>query len=150
RRYPAIDPLDSWSKYDSVVDNEQVEFARRLLREGSEVNQMMKVVGEEGTSIDDFVLYLKSEYVDSVYLQQDAFHDIDAATPSERQAHVFQAISKTLKTKMSFADKDSARHFFQKLTQTTKDWNRVAMETDEFKTLEGQIEHALAEVASYA
>ena len=41
---------------------------------------MMKVVGEEGTSIDDFVLYLKAEYLDAVYLQQDAFDAVDGAT----------------------------------------------------------------------
>ena len=60
RRYPAIDPLDSWTKYSSVVDDGRVEAARRALREGAEIGQMMKVVGEEGTSIEDFLLFLKS------------------------------------------------------------------------------------------
>jgi V/A-type H+-transporting ATPase subunit A len=60
RRYPAIDPLESWSKYPSIVPDNEVEYARQMLRQGNEVNQMMKVVGEEGTSIDDFVVYLKS------------------------------------------------------------------------------------------
>ncbi len=150
RRYPAINPLDSWSKYKSVVDEEEVEMARRMLREGNEVNQMMKVVGEEGTSVDDFVVYLKSEYVDAVYLQQDAYHEIDAATPADRQKYVFGAITKILKTKMKFADKDSARRFFQNLTQATKDWNRVAMDSGEFKALEERIVKMLAEVTDYA
>ena len=68
RRFPAIDPLDSWSKYPSVVGVEDLEVGRQMLRRGNEVGQMMKVVGEEGTSIDDFVIYLKSEYLDAVYL----------------------------------------------------------------------------------
>ncbi|MFT5474513.1 MAG: V/A-type H+-transporting ATPase subunit A, partial [Kiritimatiellia bacterium] len=58
RRYPAIDPLESWSKYPSVVDDTQVESARAILQRGSDVGQMMKVVGEEGTVIDDFLIYL--------------------------------------------------------------------------------------------
>ena len=66
-------------KYPSVVDEDKVAKARRVLRNGSEVGQMMKVVGEEGTSIDDFVLYLKSEYIDATYLQQNAFNETDAA-----------------------------------------------------------------------
>jgi V/A-type H+-transporting ATPase subunit A len=62
RRFPAIAPLESWSKYAGIVPPETVEAARGLLRRGHEVNQMMKVVGEEGTSMDDFLLYLKAEY----------------------------------------------------------------------------------------
>ncbi|MFH0881315.1 MAG: V-type ATP synthase subunit A [Lentisphaerota bacterium] len=150
RRYPAINPLDSWSKYASVVSEDDVEMARKFLREGNEVNQMMKVIGEEGTSIDDFVMYLKAEYVDAVYLQQDAYHDVDAATPADRQRYVFSRIVKILNTKMKFESKDKARGFFQQLTQTTKDWNRILMEAEEFKMVEQRIEKMLAEVADYA
>ena len=150
RRFPAIDPLDSWSKYPSVVDNEELNFARSILREGSEVGQMMKVVGEEGTSIEDFMVYLKSEYLDSVYLQQNAFNDVDAATPVERQRHVFGYISRFMKTKLKFDDKDAARAFFQTLTQVTRDWNQVAFDSDEFKKQEEQLDHQIAEVTDYA
>ncbi len=150
RRYPAIHPLESWSKYAGVVPVEEVEFARSVLRDGNEVNQMMKVVGEEGTPMDDFLLYLKAEYLDAVYLQQDAYHEIDAATPSERQHHVFDRLYKILKTKMKFPDKDTARRFFLRLTQMTKDWNRVEMKTPEFAALEQQIEKSVAEVTDYA
>lgn len=150
RRFPAIQPLDSWSKYESVVPGEQVAFARAILRRGNEVNQMMKVVGEEGTSIDDFVTYLKAEYLDAVYLQQDAFHEVDAATSAERQKYVFARIFKTLKTPLQFQDKDAARQFFQRLTQLTKDWNRAPMDSPEFKEFETRADQMLAEVTLYA
>jgi V/A-type H+-transporting ATPase subunit A len=146
RRYPAIGPLESWSKYPSVVDDEEVAFGRDILHKGNEVNQMMKVVGEEGTSIEDFIIYLKSEYLDNVYLQQDAFNEVDGATSAERQKHVFSRIVNILRAPMNFEDKDAARRFFQNLTQTTKDWNRVEMDSEEFKKLESQIEQKLAEV----
>jgi hypothetical protein len=61
RRYPAIDPLESWSKYPSVVDAE-TSNSRAHPAPGNEIGQMMKVVGEEGTSIEDFIVYLKAEY----------------------------------------------------------------------------------------
>ena len=165
RRYPAIHPLDSWSKYPSVVSEDDVRFARQMLRQGNEVNQMMKVVGEEGTTIADFVVYLKAEYLDAVYLQQDAYHEVDGATSAKRQQYVFARLAKILRTKMGFADKDAARKFFQSLTQLTKDWNRAPMRErpaeggerpgpppaeGDFEAIEGRIEQMVAGVTDYA
>jgi V/A-type H+/Na+-transporting ATPase subunit A len=150
RRFPAIDPLESWSKYPSIVDAAELEVARAVLREGSEVGQMMKVVGEEGTSNDDFITFLKAEYLDSVYLQQNAFDEVDSTTPVDRQKHVFGFISRLMKLKMKFSDKDVARAFFQTLTQNTRDWNQIAFDSDEFKKIEEQLDHQIAEVTDYA
>lgn len=150
RRYPAIDPLDSWSKYPSVVDENNIATARRTLTEGNDVAQMMKVVGEEGTSIDDFLLYLKSEYIDSVYLQQDAYNDIDGATSAERQKHVFAFLFLVVSSQLKFHDKDKARHFFHQLTQKTKDWNRIEMNDPAFIKTEKELAGMVAEVAANA
>ena len=150
RRYPAIAPLESWSKYQSVVDAQMVNSAKKLLQQGNEVGQMMKVVGEEGTSLEDFIIYLKSEYLDATYMQQDAFDPVDGATSAQRQQYVFERIHKILNTPMDFSDKDAARHFFLRLTQATKDWNRKKMDTPEFEADEQRIMDMLAEVAVYA
>ena len=150
RRYPAIDPLDSWSKYGSVVDDNDVRMGRSTLRQGNEIGQMMKVVGEEGTSTDDFIVYLKSEYMDATYLQQDAFDPVDGATAAERQQHVFGILIGFLGTAMHFENKDAARRFFHQLTQTTRDWNRAEFDSDEFKTLQGRLEQMVLEVAANA
>ena len=101
---------------------------------------MMKVVGEEGTSMDDFVVHLKAEYLDASYLQQDAYHDVDAATPADRQQWVFAVVRRILGTPMTFADKDQARRFFQRLVQATNDWNRTVFESPEFAAAEAAIE----------
>jgi len=158
RRFPAIDPLESWSKYPSVVshvhegddsepcNDSDIEAAREMLREGNEVNQMMKVVGEEGTSQDDFIVYLKGEYLDAAYLQQDAYHDIDGVSDAQRQRTMFRHMVGILETDMVFDDKAAARVFFQRLTQTTKDWNRTALDSDEFKTLEQHIAKMIEEI----
>ncbi|MBO5949498.1 MAG: V-type ATP synthase subunit A [Fibrobacteraceae bacterium] len=150
RRFPAIHPLDSWSKYEGIIESAKVADARHILAAGVDVNNMMKVVGEEGTSIEDFITYLKSEYLDAVYLQQDAYHDIDAACTGERQKYVFDKVYSILKTPMSFDEKDVARTFFLKLTQVTKDWNRVAMDSQEFKEIEANITASVKEVATNA
>ena len=147
RRYPAIHPLESWSKYATLVPEAHVEFGRRTLRRGNDVSQMMKVVGEEGTSLDDFVTYLKAEYLDASYLQQDAYHEIDAATPAPRQAHVYGRLYQILRAAMTFKTKDDARSFFQRLTQATNDWNRSAWASPEFAAAERKLTTMLAEVS---
>ncbi|MBR4523803.1 MAG: V-type ATP synthase subunit A [Kiritimatiellae bacterium] len=134
RRYPAIDPLDSWSHYNSVIDQDRVERARAILRKGNEVGQMMKVVGEEGTSLADFTTYLKAEFLDAVYLQQNAFSESDATTPVERQQIMFDVVEKVLNTDYRFEDKDSTRKFFMDLQQTFIDWNDKARNSPEFET----------------
>ena len=109
RRFPAIHPLDSWSKYKSIVAPEKLACARNILRRGNEVNQMMKVVGEEGTHIDDFVVYLKSEFIDFVYLQQNTFDKVDGATSRERQVYMFDKVIDVLESTFKFEDKEVAR-----------------------------------------
>ena len=125
RRYPAIDPLDSWSHYNPVIDSERVERARDILRRGNEVGQMMKVVGEEGTSLDDFTQYLKAEFLDAVYLQQNAFSEVDASTPAERQKEMFDVVEKALLADYTFTEKDESRRFFLSLQQAFIDWNNT-------------------------
>ena len=145
RRYPAIDPLDSWSHYPSIIEQSRVERARALLRKGNEVGQMMKVVGEEGTSLADFTDYLKSEFLDAAYLQQSAFSEVDASTPEDRQKTMFDVLERALFATYAFADKDAARKFFLGLQQTFIDWNNTAADTPEFAQLQ---EKLLASIAA--
>ncbi|MCR5290075.1 MAG: V-type ATP synthase subunit A [Treponema sp.] len=145
RKYPAIDPLDSWSKYRSVIRQDLVDYARTVLKRGSEVNQMMKVVGEEGTSLEDFVLYLKSEFLDAVYMQQDSFDPVDAACSVERQNYVFRKVNTILGSTFSFEAKDEARGYFNKLRQNFIDWNVAEWQSDTFKAKENDINALYAE-----
>ena len=135
RRYPAIDPLDSWSHYNSVIEGPRVEKARSILRKGNEVGQMMKVVGEEGTSLSDFTTYLKAEFLDAVYLQQNAFSDTDATTPVARQKIMFDVVEAALLADYKFAEKDETRKFFMDLQQTFIDWNDKPTDTVDFDAL---------------
>ena len=145
RRFPSIHPLESWSKYESFINKKLIEESRDILRKGHEINQMMMVVGEEGTSIDDFELYLKSEFLDSVYLQQNAFDPIDAGSNRERQKYVFQVVKKVLDTKFRLDTKEDARTVFYRLRQLFIDWNYIDMKATEFKTQEDEINKLIEE-----
>ena len=145
RRFPSIHPLDSWSHYRSIVPAEDLAFARATLRRGQEVNQMMKVVGEEGTNTDDFVTYLKSEFLDFVYLQQNTFDAVDAASDDKRQQYCFAKVIGVLKANFKFDDKDQARRFFQELQLTFIDWNYIAFGSDKFEHQEEVIDAKLKE-----
>jgi V/A-type H+-transporting ATPase subunit A len=150
RRYPAIDPLDSWSKYPSVAPDTELALARGILRKGSEVGQMMKVVGEEGVTQEEFITYLKAEFLDATYLQQDAYNEVDAATGADRQRHVFGVLARLLGTALKFPDQESARGFFHRLTQSTKEWNRQETGTPEFTQTQAALENMIEEATLHA
>ena len=145
RRYPAIDPLISWSKYKSFIDEKQKERGHGILRRGNDVVQMMKVIGEEGTSLSDYIDYLKAEFFDFVYLQQNAYDVVDEATPKDRQIYVFDFIHRILESEFTFEDKDTALHFFQQLRQLFKEWNSAAWRSKEFEKAENEINVLLLE-----
>ena len=148
RRYPAIDPLDSWSHYNSVIEQDKVEKARAVLKKGNEIGQMMKVVGEEGTSLADFTTYLKAEFLDAVYLQQNAFSDSDATTPVERQMVIFAMVEKALASEYNIDTKEDTRRFFLDLQQTFIDWNDKPFRSEEFNALEAELEKKIKEAGN--
>ena len=145
RKYPAIHPLDSWSKYTSVIELPWVDYARGFLRRGSEVEQMMKVVGEEGTSLEDFVVYLKGNFLDAVYLQQNSFDPVDASVSVERQRHVFALLIEILGSSFAFSGKDEARSWFSRARLSFIDYNYSEWMSDGFTRNEGEIRKAMQE-----
>jgi V/A-type H+-transporting ATPase subunit A len=123
----------------------KVGYAHGFMARGIEVEQMMKVVGEEGTSIDDYVIYLKGDLLDAVYFQQNSFDAVDAAVSPERQKHVFARILKILASNFSFADKNEARSWFNRLRQRFLDYNGSEWQSERFLSLEKEIESTVAE-----
>ncbi|MCR5760965.1 MAG: V-type ATP synthase subunit A [Sphaerochaetaceae bacterium] len=139
RKYPAIHPLDSWSKYTSIADQKKVDKARSILFRSTEVNQMMKVVGEEGTSSEDYITYQKGEFLDAVYLQQNSFDPIDAAVSPERQIKTFDVLYEILTTEFEIAEKKDIRAFFNQLRQEYLDWNNTFWGSPEFDAQEKKL-----------
>ncbi len=140
RRFPAIDPLDSWSKYKGIIEMEKCTLAQSILRRGNEIKQMMTVVGEEGTSPSDFTVMLKAEFFDNVYLQQNAFDAVDAAASADRQKFVFDKVLQVMTLDFGFDDKDFARRTMVHCTDLFRNWNYAAPDSDEYQKILADIE----------
>ncbi len=140
RKYPAIDPLISWSKYNSVIDNNKLEFCKSILHHGDEIGSMMKVVGEEGTTLLDYITYLKSEMLDAVYLQQNSFGLIEANCSRSRQCYVTDKLVYILGSNYALQNKDDARGFFNRMRQKFIDWNYTEFNSESFKKAESEID----------
>lgn len=147
RKYPAIHPIDSWSKYEGIINKNAVAFTRQLLHRGIEVEQMMKVVGEEGTADNDYMIYLKGEFFDAVYLQQNGFDPVDANVAPERQHYTFNYVIKVLSSGMHFIDKAEARNKFNILRMKFLDWNGSTWKTEEFNKYEAEINAMIHEMS---
>lgn len=145
RRYPAIDPLISWSKYKGFIDEAKEQKGHGILRKSHDVAQMMKVIGEEGTSLKDYIEYLKGEFFDFVYLQQNAFDEVDESTSQERQEYIFDFIYRILETDFALEDKERALQFFQKLRQLFRTWNSCAWKSAEFSRAQQEAESIIKE-----
>ncbi|MFH1091831.1 MAG: V-type ATP synthase subunit A [Pseudomonadota bacterium] len=155
RRFPAIDPLISWSKYlDQMrerlnqTDPEWVDLIKKsqhLVFEGNEVKKRMDVVGEEGTSQSDFIIFLKSEFLDTVFLQQNAFDQVDAYNTMDRQISSFRLVTEVLEKDIKIEGKDQAREMFFKLSAQFKNLNSSAFGSPEHRKFEAEIHQTIKE-----
>jgi len=103
------------------------------------------LTGEEGITLDDFVMWQKSMLLDMVFLQQDAFDAVDASMPQERQLESFQILKGLIEASYNFKDKDGAREFFTRLTGIYKNFNYSAPETPEYSRFRKEIDDLVAE-----
>jgi V/A-type H+-transporting ATPase subunit A len=145
RKYPAIDPLISWSKYQSVIERNKSDYFKNLLHYGSEVDSMMKVIGEEGTTLSDYITYLKSSMLDSVYLQQNSFDPVEANCSTARQRYVSDKLIRIIASDYSLESKDDARVYFNRMRQRFIDWNYTEFESEDFSKAESEIDALYAE-----
>ena len=161
RFYPAIDPLISWSRYLDQLSGwysenlspdwvDTVKEMHRLLATGDSINQMMQVTGEEGVTLQDYVTFQKSFMLDMVYLQQDAFDDVDASCPIERQQENFELIVSLIRQNYNFADKDQVRDYFMKLTGLFKNMNYAHFRSPEYNSYMEKIQELRSQFAASA
>ncbi len=144
RFYPAVDPLISWSRYQGQLASwyeknmgegwtQRVEAMLSLFRQGDAVLQMMQVTGIEGVTLEDYVTYQKALFLDMVYLQQDAFDEVDASTSLERQQLCFGKVFELVERSYDFSDKDQARDYFTRFTGLFKNFNYSRPDSPDFQ-----------------
>jgi len=155
RFYPAIDPLISWSRYLGQLEDwfrenlgaewvGDVKAMQALLVRGDTIYQMMQVTGEEGISIEDFIEWQRATLLDMVFLQQDAFDEVDASMPLERQLDSFKLIKDLIYRNYQFKDKDEARNMFTQVTGLYKNLNYSPSDSQDYQRYRKEIEDLAA------
>ena len=153
KRYPAIDPLDSYSKYleypeireyldahigKGWVDN--VYAGKTLVQRGKEANDQINILGDDGVPVEYHERFWKSELIDFVILQQDAFDDIDANCPIERQKMMYEMVLDVCRKSFGFADFEECSQFFKGLINLFRQMNYAEWQSEKFADYRSQIE----------
>ena len=145
KRYPAINPIDSYSKYIEYPEfeeyiSEQIsddwtakvnEIRNRLLR-GKEIAEQINILGDDGVPVEFHVTFWKSELIDFLLLQQDAFDEIDAVTPMARQEHILDMVIDICRTEFEFEDFNQVSEFFKELINMGRQINYSEFESERF------------------
>ncbi|MBK9042040.1 MAG: V-type ATP synthase subunit A [Saprospiraceae bacterium] len=145
KRYPAIDPIESYSKYleydeciatlNSTFSDDwliKINLLKNMLRKGKDAADQINILGDDGVSIDTHVTFWQSETIDFVILQQDAFDDIDCRTPLERQKFMVNIVLESISKSLFFDSFEEVRPFFKKLINVFQQMNYREFMSDEF------------------
>jgi V/A-type H+-transporting ATPase subunit A len=160
KRYPAIDPIDSYSKYleyDEVKDYisknisddwiENVEKVKDVLLKGREAQEQINILGDDGVPVDYHIRFWKSEVIDFIILQQDAFDKVDRLTPIERQKFMLNIILEIIDADMRFEGFEEVGTWFKKLINALKQMNYSSFGSGEFNNYQKEVDQMLTEVA---
>ena len=153
KRYPAIDPLESYSKYleypeiraylDEHIEKEWVDrvyAGKTIVQRGKEVNDQINILGDDGVPVEYHERFWKSELIDFVILQQDAFDDIDANCPIERQKMMYEMVLDVCRKSFGFADFEECSQFFKGLINLFRQMNYSEWKSAKFEDYRKQIE----------
>ena len=156
KRYPAVDPIDSYSKYleyDEVIENlknnigenwlDNLLYAKNLLVRGKEAYEQINILGDDGVPVDYHVRFWKSEVFDFVILQQDAFDDVDASTPIERQKYMMDMVIGIVQEEYDFESFEEVNSYFRGLINILKQMNYSKFQSEAFKKFETQLNEEL-------
>jgi V/A-type H+-transporting ATPase subunit A len=151
RFYPAVDPMISWSRYLEQLApwyeahlgagwTGRVGALKQLLARGDDLAQLIQVAGEEGVTLEDFVTWQKAQLVDLTFLQQDAFDEVDRATPLERQRDLLGLLESVVARRYAFDSRDQAREVFTQLAGLFKNLNYSAAGSSQHAQYAAEIE----------
>ena len=161
KRYPAIDPLESYSKYleypeireylDEHIEKDWVDLVyagKTIVQRGKEANDQINILGDDGVPVEYHERFWKSELIDFVILQQDAFDDIDANCPMERQQMMYKMVLGICNQEFAFADFEACSQFFKGLINLFRQMNYSEWKSEKFEDYRRQIEKTVSEKES--
>ncbi|MBO5263410.1 MAG: V-type ATP synthase subunit A [Bacteroidaceae bacterium] len=156
KRYPAVNPIDSYSKYieypefaeyitSRIGGNwiEMVNEAKTRLLRGKEIAEQINILGDDGVPVEYHVTFWKSELIDFVVLQQDAFDDIDAVTPLERQQAMLELVSAICRSEYKFENFQEVTDFFKKVINICKQMNYSEYKSEKYSSYLASLEELL-------
>jgi len=158
KRYPAINPIDSYSKYLEYPEFEEyiekrigtkwipmVNEAKTILQRGMEVSEQIDILGDDGVPIDYHIKLWKSEIIDFVILQQDAFDKIDMLTPLERQQYMLEKVMDICNTDFTFETFGEISGYFKRIINTLRQMNYSDFESERFVGYENELKTIIKE-----
>lgn len=158
KRYPAVNPIDSYSKYLEYPEFEAyitehinrewigkvTELKTRLLR-GKEIAEQINILGDDGVPVEYHVIFWKSELIDFVILQQDAFDEVDSVTPMERQEEIVNMIIDICHTEFSFDNFVEVMDYFKKMINICKQMNYSPFRSPQYTEFRKQLQELVDE-----
>lgn len=157
KRYPAVNPIESYSKYleypefrQSITDKmgdkwlAMVERVKQMMLKGREVSEQINILGDDGVPVEYHELFWKSELIDFILYQQDAFDNIDALTPLERQKGIMEQLNEILDMEFGFEDFNEVSDFFKQLINLMKQMNYSTLGSAEYNRYQKQLKEVLA------
>ena len=158
KRYPAVNPIDSYSKYleypefedyiEKRINGEWIgkvnELKTRLLR-GKEIAEQINILGDDGVPVEYHVTFWKSELIDFVILQQDAFDEVDAVTPMERQEEIVNMIINICHADFQFDNFLEVMEYFKRMINICKQMNYAKFRSEQYVNFQEQLKQLVAE-----
>ena len=158
KRYPAVNPIDSYSKYLEYPEFQEYiskhispswidkvnEIKTRMLR-GKEIAEQINILGDDGVPVAYHVIFWKSELIDFVILQQDAFDPIDSVTPLARQEFMLDKVVNICRSEFTFESFLEVMDYFKKMINLFKQMNYSEFESDQFKKFNAELDELLNE-----
>ena len=158
KRYPAVNPLDSYSKYldyPEIIDYlenkiehgwvAKVAKAKNLVRRGREANEQINILGDDGVPMGYHESFWKSELIDFGFLQQDGFDPVDSLTPLERQKYMLDLILDICDRHFEFEDFEQCRDFFKNIINAIRQMNYAEFKSEGFARYEAELNKLLEE-----
>lgn len=157
KRYPAVDPIDSYSKYleyPEIVEYldkkmgsgwvDKVQSAKNIIIRGKEAYEQINILGDDGVPMEYHLRYWKSELIDFIILQQDAFDAIDATCPMERQEFMLDKVLEICNTPFEFETFEEVGTFFKSLVNIMRQMNYSEFKSDNFNKYISQLNETIA------
>ena len=157
KRYPAVDPIDSYSKYleyPEIIEDlksrisedwvEKVLLGKNIVLRGKEAYEQINILGDDGVPIDYHKRYWKSELIDFIILQQDAYDKIDCSAPLSRQSFMYNIVIDICKKDFEFEDFESCSTFYKSLINTLRQMNYSEFQSNDFKKYLDQINNQIS------